>query len=351
VSKLKILAIKFKYLGDVAVAIPAIRALRHHYPDAELHVLVASDARPILDHLPWIDKVWSIPRKRGQAQLRQTLPILNQLRCEKFDMSVDFVSNDRGALISRFIGAKQRLGILAPKGFWGRKWLYTQTIEEADTTKHEVIRDISVLAAWGIPCPENLELEIHPNPSLAEYAKSVVHNYPVICHLSTSQPKKEMSIAFWKELCDRLEQLKIHYLVSTGPSEREKELMRQLRSLKPNIPCLPDQPDLEHLIAVLAHCKLLISPDTAPLHLAAGLGIPTIALFGPTASSRWAPIGNHHIVIQAPKLCPCSGHTHVCLEKNRCIDTIDIERALHTVQEQLKTPPTPHIHSNWMYSA
>ena len=113
VSKTKILAIKFKYLGDVVVVVPALRALRDQWPDAELHALVAEDAAPLLRHLPWLDKVWALPRTRGQARLAESWPIIRALRREKFDRSVDFVGNDRGAILSRLIGARERLGVVA----------------------------------------------------------------------------------------------------------------------------------------------------------------------------------------------------------------------------------------------
>ena len=71
VSKIKILAIKFKYLGDVVVAVPALRALRDQWPEGELHVLVAEDAAPLLRHLPWLDKIWALPAMQNWLKAAQ----------------------------------------------------------------------------------------------------------------------------------------------------------------------------------------------------------------------------------------------------------------------------------------
>lgn len=60
--------------------VPALRALREHWPTAELHVLVAEEALPILQHIPWIHRVWGLPRVRGRMQLKRTLPLIAQLR-------------------------------------------------------------------------------------------------------------------------------------------------------------------------------------------------------------------------------------------------------------------------------
>ncbi len=344
--KLKILALKFKYLGDIAVATPALRALRQHFPEAELHILVAQDAYPIVAHLPWVDKVWSIPRNRSSAEFSMTWPILKELRKQKFNISIDFVSNDRGALLSFLIGAKKRIGIRAPKGFWGRRFLYTQTIEEADFTKHESIRDILVLEPLGVPPPENLEIEIRTNPFLLDYGEVLLLDHYVMCHLSTSQPKKECSIEFWVELCDRLEAQDVNVIVSTGPSEREQELLKALVKERPHLRILPKQISLEHFLAAVNRVKLFICCDTAPLHLAAGLGVPTVGLFGPTASSRWAPLGPKHLAIQAPKPCVCSGHAHVCYQKVRCIDTLKADFVFQKVLDHMNALNITHLLSS-----
>jgi len=142
----KILAIKFKQLGDVAIMVPALRALREHWPEAEIHVLVEESAVPILQHLPWIQKVWGLPRKRGSSLIKSTLPLISQLRREWYDRSVDFVGYDRGAIISAIIAAKIRLGLHAPKGFFGRRLCYSQTAVEKTTN---LVRcDLHTIEPW-----------------------------------------------------------------------------------------------------------------------------------------------------------------------------------------------------------
>ena len=104
-SVLKILAIKFKYLGDVAVAVPALRALRTARPDAEIHFLVPEETFSVVENLSWLDKVWPFPRMRGKLRLFEAWPLIRTLRKERFDQSIDFVGNDRGAWISKIVGA------------------------------------------------------------------------------------------------------------------------------------------------------------------------------------------------------------------------------------------------------
>jgi len=136
----KILAIQFKYFGDAVLLTPALRVLREHFPNAELHLLVPEETAPLFQPLPWLNRVWPMPRQRGRARFSQSWPIIRTLRRERFDRSVDFASNDRGAILSRLIGARHRLGWGEPGGFWGRRFCYTERVAPETKLQHESVR-------------------------------------------------------------------------------------------------------------------------------------------------------------------------------------------------------------------
>ena len=136
----KILAIQFKYFGDAVMMTPALRAIRNHFPKGELHVLVPEEIAPIFNHLPWLNRVWPMPRRRGHVRISQSWPVIRALCRERFDRSVDFAGNDRGAILSFLIGARQRLGLLSPGGFVGRRFCYNQRVGSAPLTRHESLR-------------------------------------------------------------------------------------------------------------------------------------------------------------------------------------------------------------------
>ncbi len=326
---MKILALKFKYLGDVVVMVPALRALRAQYPEAELHVLVAAEAAPLLKDLSWIDKIWPLKRDRGKARLSETMPIIKELRAERFDRSVDFVGNDRGALLSRLIGADIRLGLRPQTGSGARRLCYTETIEELDTTRHEVVRDYYVLTPWGVPPPANWELEL-AKPA----TPSTLPGGTILCHLSTSQRKKELKPETWAAIGQSLSASGHPVRFSAGPTEREQALLADLKTTWPDAQILPASASLTDFMALVAGARLFVSPDTAPLHIAAGLGVHTLGLFGPTSASRWAPPGDKHHALSGA-LCPCSGHLEQCAQTNRCIDAIRSETVLKKIEEVL----------------
>ena len=129
--------LQFKYFGDAVLLTPALRALRDHFPDGELHLLVPEEIAPLFQHLPYLNRVWAMPRQRGRASFGQSWPIIRALRRERFDRSVDFASNDRGAILSRLIGARRRLGWDERGGFLGRKFCYTDRVTPETKPQHE----------------------------------------------------------------------------------------------------------------------------------------------------------------------------------------------------------------------
>ena len=323
---MKILAIQFRYLGDTALMTPALRAIREHFPGSALHVLVAEEAVPLLQHLPGLARVWAFPRRRGKAKPLLSWPVIRALRQERFDRSVDFGGNDRGAIVSLLSGAQERLGLLWPGGFLGRRFCYTHT-QLVQSRGHQSFINFQLLSAWGIAAPTYPPLEICPDPGLAKVAEQLLPRPAILCHLATSQPKKEWPLAHWAELYRRATAAGQELVFSTGISPRERALLEDLRKQLPDVPALPALPDLPTFLAVLKRARMFISGDTGPLHFAAGLGVPTIGLFGPSEASKWAPLGELHRALQADR-CSCSGETSVCLSVSPCMAAISPEAVL-----------------------
>jgi len=315
---MKILALQFKYFGDAVLMTPALRALREYFPDAEIHLLVPAEIAPLFQHLPWLARVWAMPRRRGHAVPREAWPLVSALRRERFDRSVDFASNDRGAILSFLIGARNRLGWDERGGFFGRKFCYHARVVPGNPLPHESTRLAQLLSGWQVPPPQSLESEIRADSSLADAAKNILPTPAVVCHVASSQPKKEWLLAHWAEF-HRFATAAGHDLVfTTAQGGREVALMTGLKKLAPTAKILPLSPGLPLFLAVLARAKVFISGDTGPLHFAAGLGVPTISLFGPTSPARWAPVGTRHQVLSGG-VCGCDGNSTDCTAARHCL--------------------------------
>jgi len=329
---MKILAIKFKYLGDVAINIPALRALREAHPDAEIHYLVPKGAVDVVKHIPWINKVWGIPRKPFFSQ--DVLPLLRHLRKEHFDLSIDFVGNDRGALTSLIIGADVRLGPESTRGFVGRKYCYTLRVPEPPETTHEVDRNLKLLERINIAPPSSKEPEIYSDPSLKDYASNMLPKDAIICHLSTSTASKEWPIQNWVQLYQTSPNLKHHMVFTTGTSERELELLEDLKIALPEAKTIEPTPNIPQLIALIDHAAAVVCGDTFTSHVAAGLGTPLVVIFGPTRPEQWDPKGNS-IIIEA-SWCKCRDFFYKCTNIIHCLSQISATEVKGALLKQLK---------------
>jgi len=329
----KILAIQFKYFGDAVVMTPALRAIREHFPDCELHLLVPEEIAPLFHHLPWINRVWSMPRRRGTANPGLTWPVIRALRREHFGRSVDFGGNDRGAIASLLTHAGRRLGPVARGGFLGRRYCYNQRVPLAPVTQHESVRLLHILSPWRIGL-SSLAVEIHADPALAEAAEKILPSGTIVCHIASSQPKKEWPLALWAKFHQLTAAACLPVAVTTAKGKREELLTTELKKMAPDVSVLAVIPELPLFLAVLKRAKIFISGDTGPLHFAAALGVPTISLFGPSRVENWAPLGEHHqALIGNP--CGCDGNSATCHSPSHCLSAISPERVFAALQNAL----------------
>jgi heptosyltransferase-3 len=336
---LKILAIQFRYFGDTIMMVPSLSALRLRFPEAELHVLVPSEVAPLVDALPWITRVWPMARRRGSAQFRQSWPILRQLRACRFDRSIDFSANDRGAILSFLCGAKRRLGFRCTGGFWARNYCYTEQVAAPPSDRHECLRVFQLLSAWEIAPPQStkgVEAGLRHSSQKETAAAQLIPEGRVLCHIASSQPKKEWAIERWVELAQKLAEAGIEATFSTGITARERALLDTFKQRVPGAPLLEPVTDLALYLAVLSRARAFISGDTGPMHFAAGLGVPTVAIFGPTSASRWGPLGSAHGIVTGGE-CGCPGTTGTCLAPRHCLGDVSAEQVLAALQKIL--PP------------
>ncbi|MGH8023948.1 MAG: glycosyltransferase family 9 protein [Limisphaerales bacterium] len=329
----KILAIQFKYFGDAALLTTALRAIREALPQSELHALVPEEIAPILKHLPWLNRVWAMPRRRGRGNFSETLPVLRALRRERFDRSVDFASNDRGAIASFFIGAKDRLGWDESGGFLGRRFCYNRRVAPETQPVHESAHLVHLLSGWNVPPPRSLEVEIRTDPALDDAAKKILTaENAILCHVASSQPNREWPIGHWVKFHQLAASAGWPVAFTTPRGEREQALMAVLKKEAPNARILPLIAELPLFLAVLRRAGSFISGDTGPLHFAAGLGVPTLSLFGPSSPERWAPIGRQHQFLTG-SACRCGAHTKVCSSESYCLAAISAEQVFECLQK------------------
>ena len=322
----KILAVQFQYLGDAVFMTPALQLIKLNYPKSELHVLVANEISPILKYVEYIDKVWSISRIRGQLNIFDQLPTILNLRKENFDRVVDFGGNDRGAIYSFLTGSKIRLGIINKPKNLIHKICYNQKIFLRELPSSYIDKYIRLLKPWNIsPNPNLICPKIGFNKNLLSQAKKILGNKSIICHISTSQPKKEWPLELWLEFYKLAEAKNYKLIFTSGISKREVSLLKKLKKYDKNISVIRPVENLELFIAIISQSECMISGDTGPLHFASAMGIKTLGLFGIFGSVKQAASNYRNENKIVSNLCKCIGrleHFEVCKSDQKCMSTI-----------------------------
>ena len=338
----KILAVQFKYFGDAVFLIPSLLAIKAKFPKSELHLLVAKEIAPLFSNLNYIDKIWAVPRIRGKLNFFGLFPFIQALRKCNFERAVDFGGNDRGAIFSLLCGARIRLGLVEGKLKILQKIGYTDRIDSHILPKNYIHRNLNLLNSWGIYNFHNIKPQIISSVNLKKQAQSALKGRSIICHLGTSQPKKEWPIKKWQEFYIGLGNQQNSVAFSSGNSKRERNLLASLKKLEPGIFVLPIIKSLDLYLAVLNEAKLFISGDTAPLHFSHALGVRVIGLFGIYGSMQYASTIYSSKEKVTGSACLCIGHLEhfeYCRSKKSCMNSIQPREVLNLVNlNKIKNP-------------
>lgn len=314
----KILIVRLGALGDVIHAVPAQQQLRQRFPDAAIHWLTEPPYREILQAVPGIERVWLADTKGWRARphrLGELLRLVRGLRRQRFELAFDFQGLLKSAGLVRLARPGEFYGFQAER-FKERaaSWLYSRAIDgEADLGCHIVntnLRLVSLLGAanGGSPLiplniPERLERIVDERLSQAGLDPQSEGHRPVLINPGAGWTTKLWPARNYARLGAEIEQrLGIPVVYTYGPGE--EGLIEQVRqTLQPdNVRAFPTS--ILELAALCRRSRLMVAGDTGPLHLAAALGVPVVAVMGPTTASRNGPFDVRDEVVQ--RRLPCS---------------------------------------------
>jgi heptosyltransferase-3 len=274
-------------IGNTLMATPLIPALRQRFPDAHIDYLGGDTTSVLLAHLP-VQNVYNVSR-RFILQPWRFVALFARLRRIHYDVAVEGgIGSFSGTLYTYFTGARYRIGC----GANGERFLNVRLPVLAGMHPYE--RRVAFARLLGASCPGRPVYEVGAAERSA--AVAVLER----CHLaadSVIQPfvavfvgghlEKRWAADRWIELARSLAALGARVLVCLGPEERQSE-SRYRRELPPAVQVLSPQP-LRLFAALLSVSRLIVTPDSGPMHLAAAFGIPVIALLQSEASRTYAP--------------------------------------------------------------
>ena len=326
----KLLIIRLSSFGDIVQAMGVPVAFTHVFPQAQVHWVVRSDFQEILKHHPHIHKLWSYDRTTGLKGLWELIKLLRQ---ENFTHVYDAHDNIRSRIICLFL--KTKYFVRRKKERFKRLLLFTFRKNLFPQPFIAQASYIDPLMKWGIPneIPAAPQMVVPANTF--EKLKSIVpfKSY-IVLSPSAAWELKRWPINYWKRLIGILQDH--NFVVLGGPNDLFcSELI--LPGQENRVVNLAGRTSLLESCAVIQNSALTISNDTGLLHVADQMGVPTIALIGPTAFGY--PTRTTSKVLEVQLECkPCSKDGRgKCRNQTykKCLREVSVDRVKIAVLESI----------------
>jgi heptosyltransferase-3 len=300
------------------------------------------------------------------------LSFLRMIRSKRFDLAIDLTSGDRAAILSLVSGARYRLAYdPAGEGLPGKRYVYTH-LAHRNTGLHMVLQNLDLVRQFGI-WTGNPTVDIAIPEDARAFATDVLKEHSVsgsdmIIHVHPSSRWlfKCWQDEFMADIISRLIKKKVKVIVTSSPAAREMEMTSRVLALvegRDRLIDLSGRTSLKQLAALLAEADLFLGVDSAPMHIAAAVGTPVVALFGPTKTAQWGPWDNEaarlqesvanvtspysrnlglqtfgvHTAIQRDWNCvPCGGDGCDGSKKSKCLDDIQPKEVMSCIDTVLE---------------
>ena len=315
----RVLLIRTDHIGDVLLSLPVATALKTAFPDLRVDMLVQSNVAPLLNNHPDLNAVVAC-NSEDESDLRSGIADLRKrLHSNRYDVAVVLHPSCREAFLTFISHIPIRIG----SGYRAYSFLFNFKVYEhrKHNLKHESEYNLGLLRPLGIDS-EKLEKplsEVYLLPQELEEAKAILKELGVdfdrplvMMHPGSAGSSLRWPAKRFAELSDLIvEKAKVQVLVSWGPGE--EDLAKYfLRLVSLPVFSLPKGMDLRSLAGIYKQATLFVGNSTGPMHLAAAVGLPVIAIFSPVkanSETRWGPLGENHTVFKpAVELCDsCPG--------------------------------------------
>ena len=364
----RILVIKFRNIGDVLLTAPLVSTLKHGIQGARVCAVVKPGTEAMLDGHPDLDALYVVPlRHPGESALGfalRTVKFLLQLRREHFDLAINTTEGDRGILLSWLVGARARWGIVkAGKEKTWQARLLTRQFRPLQGYTHTVIRNLAMAAPLGLKACREVKLTVSEADTtrvkalLAEQAfVAAVPNTLIHCHPTSRWMFKCCPADKVAETIDELQQQGYRVALTCAPDGTERAFLDAILSVCKTRPIdLGGKLTLKQTAALSGLSRLFFGVDSAPMHMAAAMGAPTLGIFGPSGTFDWGPWPNGwagdgtpypgrngikhcapHVVMQDSDACvPCGRDGCDGSKRSMCLERLSVEQVKTNINRLL----------------
>jgi predicted lipopolysaccharide heptosyltransferase III len=304
-NPVKILLLQLKRIGDLILTTPALAALRASFPEAQLTLVVSTECAELLPAISNVDRILITRRN-----LRD-LSLFFSIAARRFDYCVDFTRNDRSASVSLLSGARRRVvSYRVREQSKTRARAYTDFVSVRMRDMHTIDYNLALLKPLGARDASTVpNLDV---PQMAyEKAGALRRNWRVtgpyvILHPGSARQEKLWDPGRWAEVIECFGRNNgIDLVLTSGPSHDEQAHIAAIRKkTQRQIVDLSGKTDLLTLAALIGQARLLVTVDSAPVHLAAATRTPQVILFGPTNPFHWRPRESPAVVLHGKSAAP-----------------------------------------------
>ncbi len=353
---MNILIIKPSSLGDVVQALPVLKSLRQKYPHARIDWLVNQELADILLDNPYLHTIhswdragWRQPRSFLRA-FRDTLALVRNLRRARYDRVIDLQGLFRSAVLAYLSGGKAITGFANAREM--APFLYRKRVELPTGEMHSV--DRYVLAVAGDVSAEK-EFPIEFSPTDRQCMENLLSrmeydgNRPLILFVPGARwPTKRWPPENFAALAEVLVESQGAQVGLIG-SRAETPFVERISFLtRYRTMNFSGKTTLKQLAFLFTKAALVVGNDSGPIHIAAAVGTPVIALYGPTSPTRTGPYGGNHTVLTSRLPCsPC--FSRKCNISVACMRDISVDSVFEACKpclgevERKKTPPPRRV--------
>ncbi len=336
INKKRILMIKLGAIGDVILAVPSIRAIRNNFPNAFISVLVGAESRRVLKKCPYIDEIILYDRKGNDKAIKGLLKMGAIIKRKAFDMSIDLQNNRSSHIIAWLAAIPRRFG-------YNNKWgfLLNSRLKYLKIGAGPIEEQFRVLKRSGVnTIGASRRLEIWPGKEDFQYVDDFLKNewvredqVLVGINIGSSWKTKRWPLKCFARLSDMLAAKDIRVVVTA--SEEEKDLVRDfVGATRAKVINAAGRTTITQLAALIKRCRVFVTGDSAPMHIASSMDTNFIALFGPTDPRRHFEPTDKGIIIKKELRCsPC--YKSDC-KKILCMEKIGVNEVYRLVMEKLK---------------
>ena len=340
-----ILIIKLRYIGDVLLATPTVRAIKAARPDVRVTMMVNRGTEDVLSGNQDVDEIVVLDKGSLAAQGG----LIAGLRRRQFDTVIDLTDGDRSAFLTWISGAPVRIGFNDEHRWRGR--CYTQVIQPVPGVRHRIDRDLATLKPLGVHPSEKLprlwltgEDEARADQLLGRLG--IRGDRPIII----IQPGARYWFKAWPherfaELADRFAN-DYGCQVLIGGSREEEALAQRIHEAAKSRPIsMAGLATLKQFAAIAKRAALFVGNDSGAMHIAAAVGTPMVALFGPSNPDEWGPRGDRVTVLYKGLDCRACFHPTCERGELNCMKQLSVQEVCAAAVQLLAAdiPPAASV--------